>query len=101
MCNLLVNLIYRIGWLNLILALERTKETLKCFFKHITFSVCCRTEINDNVIMNPCVRTVHSLVKKTTVLVREMYVNSLGCTVIRYVHENVVYWKIKLTVVPV
>lgn len=75
MCDLLVNLIYRIGWLNLILALERTKETLKCFFKHIIFSVCCRTEINDNVIMNPCVRTVHSLVKKTTVLVREMYLN--------------------------
>lgn len=53
----------------------KNKGNIEMFFKHIIFSVCCRTEINDNVIMNPCVRTVHSLVKKTTVLVREMYLN--------------------------
>lgn len=63
-----MNLIYRSGWLYFILALERTK-----FLKHIIFSICHRTEINDNVIMNSCVRTVHSLVKKTTMLVRENY----------------------------
>lgn len=51
-----MNLIYRSGWLYFILALERTK-----FLKHIIFS------------MNSCVRTVHSLVKKTTMLVRENY----------------------------
>lgn len=46
----------------------KNKGNIEMFFKHIIFSVCCRTEINDNVIMNPCVRTVHSLV-------REMYLN--------------------------
>lgn len=63
-----MNLIYRSGWLYFIIALERTKV-----LKHIIFSICHRTEINDNVIMNSCVRIVHSLVKKTTMLVRENY----------------------------
>lgn len=43
------------------------------FFKHIIFSVCHRIEINDNVTMNSRFRTVHSLVKVTTMLVKETY----------------------------
>lgn len=36
------------------------------------FSVCHRIEISDNVTMN-CFRTVHSLVRETTMLVKETY----------------------------
>lgn len=59
------NLIYRNGWWNLMLSLEEQRK--QCVFKHIIFSVCCRTEINDSVSIPALELFVHLLVKKTSV----------------------------------